>query len=262
MFEKLKWAEMTPDELDLAVKTCPLVYCPVGSLEWHGPHLPLATDSYRAEIIAIEAARRTGGVVLPPLWVTAPGFAAYCGSITFSPRLVEAMVDELHREVEKVGFRLIVHILGHAGHAQDYCFRSQNRKSTPLGKLRVMTLAGFTKKTGLSDLGLQHAGGGEAAQAMAAAPETVRLDLFDPQATTLPRYEGLDPAVYADGLPDEQHRLVAGHISRTNWTWDADLAEKANAPGIAEKSVRLAAEVVAQEVEAALAEVMGQRGQL
>ncbi|TMI82519.1 MAG: creatininase family protein, partial [Bacillati bacterium ANGP1] len=38
-------------------------------LEWHGPHLPLGTDGLHAHEVAVEVARRIGGIVLPTYFV-------------------------------------------------------------------------------------------------------------------------------------------------------------------------------------------------
>jgi creatinine amidohydrolase/Fe(II)-dependent formamide hydrolase-like protein len=47
---------------------CSLAYLPVGSLEWHGDHMPFGTDYLTVTHIAEEAARRFGGVVFPPIY--------------------------------------------------------------------------------------------------------------------------------------------------------------------------------------------------
>ena len=47
---------------------CNLAYLPVGSIEWHGPHLPFGTDYMTVAHLAEEAARRWGGVAFPPIY--------------------------------------------------------------------------------------------------------------------------------------------------------------------------------------------------
>ncbi len=39
-------------------QACNLAYLPVGSLEWHGPHMPFGTDYLTVTYIAEESARR------------------------------------------------------------------------------------------------------------------------------------------------------------------------------------------------------------
>jgi creatinine amidohydrolase len=58
---------MRPQEIVAARTAVPVAYVPIGPLEWHGPHLPFGVDLLHAHSMALEAARRTGGVVLPPL---------------------------------------------------------------------------------------------------------------------------------------------------------------------------------------------------
>lgn len=60
---------LRPEEIVAEKKRCPIVYFPIGPLEWHGPHLPLGTDPLNAHSTAIRVARKTGGVVLPPLFL-------------------------------------------------------------------------------------------------------------------------------------------------------------------------------------------------
>ena len=65
--EIIQYERLRPQQLiDMRNKT-PVVYVPLGPLEWHGPHLPYGVDVLHAYTLATEACRLTGGVVLPPL---------------------------------------------------------------------------------------------------------------------------------------------------------------------------------------------------
>ena len=77
-----------PDELAQVIAETPVAYVPCGSLEWHGRHLPLGCDAMRGQKECVEAAKRTGGVVLPAHYIAAPGYCAYGGSIVFTPATV------------------------------------------------------------------------------------------------------------------------------------------------------------------------------
>ena len=59
---------MVPSAVVARRKACSLAYLPVGSLEWHGSHMPFGTDYLTVNYIAIEAARRFGGVAFPPIY--------------------------------------------------------------------------------------------------------------------------------------------------------------------------------------------------
>ena len=52
---RLQW--LRPDEVVAERERVPIVYLPIGPLEWHGPHLPLGTDPLQAEHIALDLAQ-------------------------------------------------------------------------------------------------------------------------------------------------------------------------------------------------------------
>ncbi len=64
---RLVW--LRPDEIHIERERCPIVYLPIGPLEWHGPHLPFGTDPLQAEHTAQVLAQEIGGVVHPTLYI-------------------------------------------------------------------------------------------------------------------------------------------------------------------------------------------------
>lgn len=65
--EKVRYAELLPHEFRARLAACPVAYLPLGTLEWHGEHLPLGADAIQSESLMVECARRFGGVVMPPI---------------------------------------------------------------------------------------------------------------------------------------------------------------------------------------------------
>ena len=59
---------MRPGQLEAAARKFPVVYVPVGCIEWHGRHLPLGTDALKAHGILVKCAEKFGGVVYPPVY--------------------------------------------------------------------------------------------------------------------------------------------------------------------------------------------------
>jgi mycofactocin system creatininase family protein len=85
----LRWTEV-----DRAARRVVLV--PLGSLEQHGPHLPLDTDTRIAMAVASAAARARAGVaVAPPLTFGASGeHAGFPGTLSIgTPALIELLVE-------------------------------------------------------------------------------------------------------------------------------------------------------------------------
>ncbi|MBM3477147.1 MAG: creatininase family protein, partial [Armatimonadetes bacterium] len=48
---KVRYEEMLPDELREVIRAAPVAYVPLGSLEWHGYHLPVGNDAIKAHEI-------------------------------------------------------------------------------------------------------------------------------------------------------------------------------------------------------------------
>jgi creatinine amidohydrolase len=66
---KIRFETMLPDELLAERDRSGIAYLPVGSMEWHGPHMAMGMDTLNAYAVAQGAAQQTGGVVLPPLYI-------------------------------------------------------------------------------------------------------------------------------------------------------------------------------------------------
>lgn len=65
---EVRFDRMCPPEVVQRREACNLAYLPVGSLEWHGPHMPFGTDYITVEYLAGELAQRYGGVAFPPVF--------------------------------------------------------------------------------------------------------------------------------------------------------------------------------------------------
>lgn len=67
--------EMLPRDLDCAVREKWPLLVPMGSVEFHGFHLPLGTDSYITEMVASGIEKRLNAVVAPTVHLCPTGFA-------------------------------------------------------------------------------------------------------------------------------------------------------------------------------------------
>lgn len=92
---------------------------PVGSVEQHGPHLPLDVDIVDALALATataEAMRPAPVLVSPPIW---SGLAHYkmghIGTITLSFDTYVAVVCDVGRSIHANGFERIILLNGHGG---------------------------------------------------------------------------------------------------------------------------------------------------
>ena len=72
--EKVMYSDLTPSEFKERLEKCPVAYLPLGTLEWHGDHLPLGSDGLQAEGFFKRLAVETGGIVLPKLFIGPDGY--------------------------------------------------------------------------------------------------------------------------------------------------------------------------------------------
>ncbi|MEM3816007.1 MAG: creatininase family protein [Candidatus Bathyarchaeia archaeon] len=74
MTRKIFYHELSWPEVKDAVKEGKIPILPVGSIEQHGPHLPLTTDAFIVFSICVKAAEASGELlVMPPyIMVVAP----------------------------------------------------------------------------------------------------------------------------------------------------------------------------------------------
>ena len=67
--EKVLYEELTPKEFSERLAKAPIAYLPLGTLEWHGEHLPLGSDGLQSFEFFKLLAKEVGGIVLPKLFL-------------------------------------------------------------------------------------------------------------------------------------------------------------------------------------------------
>jgi creatinine amidohydrolase len=114
--EKLWFDELSMKEAEKAAKEGKVVIIPCGSVEEHGSHLPLCTDSLQAEYVAVEAARKAGCLVAPPLkYGVCNSTRNFPGTITITFDSLRSIVTDILEDFIRNGFKRLLVITGHAG---------------------------------------------------------------------------------------------------------------------------------------------------
>jgi len=72
--DKVLFSELAPQEFREKIKECPIAYLPLGTLEWHGEHLPLGADGIQSQGFFVRLAKKVGGIVLPMLFMGPDGY--------------------------------------------------------------------------------------------------------------------------------------------------------------------------------------------
>ena len=115
---------LLPYQFERRVEQCPLIYIPVGALEWHGEHMALGNDSIKMHAICREAARRGGGVVFPPVFYGVPfmvGFGKkyqFKANVPVTEPFLEQLLNTTLGAMEEVGFKAAIVITGHTSGEQ------------------------------------------------------------------------------------------------------------------------------------------------
>jgi len=215
METEVRYHMLRPAQVRARREQCPVVYIPIGTIEWHGPQNPLGADSLQAEGLALLAARMGGGLVFPPL---------YYGE-SRSESLMEANAEDREKIAEAMGLspdnflperqpfspteqvlnyqRLLLHILAEAetlgftvgvlvaGHyplidharAAAHLF-NQRRHSKRHGMLAWACVDYLLVRESYPDSG-DHAAGWETSHLLHLHPDTVDLSALPPRGKPL-----------------------------------------------------------------------------
>ena len=112
----MKLEELTSREFAERVNEKSVVILPIGSIEEHGPHLPLATDCIQPMRVAEMVSKKTGAFIAPFLYYGVCNTTKeYPGTISISFEALRLTVRDILSELVRNGFRNIIVLTGHAG---------------------------------------------------------------------------------------------------------------------------------------------------
>lgn len=181
--DRIHLANLTKDEFAAAMQEKRWLLLPFGTVEAHGPHLPLATDLLQAEHICVAVAERINGLVAPALpYGVCRTFRNFPGTISLTPPTLGAVVREIVAEYIRHGGRKFALITGHAEPAQ---MEAMREAVLPLVNadpaLIVLTIGPYDFLDPIrreADLVSTdgHAGSIETSQMLVVAEEAVRMD--------------------------------------------------------------------------------------
>ncbi len=120
-YQQVQYELLLPSQVKALREQYPIVYIPVGSLEWHGVQNPLGTDGLKAHAICCEAALRYGGVVLPTLFLGILGESRGWGpegwegyTITSQdPASMEEVIYRTARGLIANDYKVLIGVTGH-----------------------------------------------------------------------------------------------------------------------------------------------------
>ena len=197
---------LRPEQIYERRREFPVVYIPLGTLEWHGLHNPMGADGLQAEALAVRCSTIGGGLVFPTVYYgesrvgslleTAPDLKAgvaermkvplECFDEERHPYSHSQQIEHYHHhlvhilaEAASYDFKLAVFVVGHyplLDHARAaILFYNQWCYDKKWAKMGAWAFADFTLLRDIYDSPGDHAGGWETSHLLASHPETVDL---------------------------------------------------------------------------------------
>jgi creatinine amidohydrolase len=184
--------DMTMTEFEAGLVTCRTVYIPFGSVEEHGSHLPLSTDTIEAYEVGKRAAERIPLFVAPPVhYGCCRSTARHPGTISISTGTLKAILKDIVRSLHSHGVRNFIALTGHAGGSHKMALQDAAEElvaEIPGINMAVVTEYDLAKEAGahlIETRGDAHAGEIETSRIMHSHPHLVK-GLGEPEYPSFP----------------------------------------------------------------------------
>ena len=214
MPEEVRYMYLRPAQIVERRKACSIAYIPLGTIEWHGLHDPMGTDSIQAEHLAVMCARMGGGLVMPTLhwgdnrlaalmdanpWAREDIAAAMAYDAEGATvdrwlreepdqnRLYHELLLHMLNQVENYGFKVAIFIAGHYPLVDraTMAVLEYNKIRRKVGKMLAWATLDYLHLAGKYDCAGDHAGGWETSHLLATHPECVDLSVLPPKGEKL-----------------------------------------------------------------------------
>jgi creatinine amidohydrolase len=238
--DKLAW-----HEFESALARTDIALVPIGSVEPHGRHAPLGTDTYIAEEIAERLADRTGALIFPSIPLgsmnTVYDVRGYPGAISIDAELLIKVYANIGTELARNGFRRIVFVNGHGPNAAMLAIAAfKIREAAPV---EVGVLDWWTTS-------------GEEVRAIKGVPYGTHADEIETSLVLTTGYADLvdlDAAIptgdVVQRLSDEQGQLYRSKVTFTR-TWDVRWVGKGVNMGDPARATREGGETIVEKAVA------------
>ena len=177
--------KLTADEISALDPDLAII--PVGSLEQHGPHLPVMTDWIIASELGRRVAERMNAFLLPAFPVsTCREHMGKKGTVWMESTTFYKMMYDVIMSLKEQGFKRVGIIIAHGGvFIATPLVRDLNAKFNP--DLQVAVNCDSTVRVNVAETSGLHADESETSQMLAIAPETVHMDRAKDYVSDLPR---------------------------------------------------------------------------
>ncbi|WP_338723319.1 creatininase family protein [Devosia sp. XK-2] len=202
----------------------------IGACEQHGAHLPLTTDTDMSQGVARRIAQAIEALLLPPIaYGDAWTARSFPGTISISPRTLQALIEDIGHEVLRMGVKGLVLVNGHFGNREPMLLaaRTLTEAGLPVCHLDypgLERLAGEVCDSKPAAPHFYHADEVETAIMLSVAPEGVDMTRAEASYPSFPPTFGSEPmqlgdfnpsGVFGDPRPataEKGEKLVAGIV--------------------------------------------------
>lgn len=243
MKPEVRYHMLRPAQIVARRKACPVVYIPIGTIEWHGLHNPTGADTLQAEGLAVMCAQEGGGLVFPPLYYGESRLEALMeANARDRDKIAEKMelspdnflpdrqpfsateqVINYHKlllhilaEAATLGFKVGVLVAGHyplIDHTRAAVLQWNQRLYGGSDRMLAWAFVDYLLVQGLFDDPGDHAAGWETSHVMALHPETVDLSLLPPEGEPLVGVGGAMPPQRATAAYGQETFEAAAEIA-------------------------------------------------
>lgn len=220
---------------------CDTIMLPLGSVEQHGPHLPLITDSLVVEWIAEKAAESIEGVLVAPIiyYGVSDNHIDFPGTGSLNVDTLKQMVIDVSVSLLSHGFKNLILLNGHGGNNATVAIAAHEIRNITGKFVGVITWPSMVieaEKTLESEI-VWHADEGETSTVLWIDPSVVKMERAvkeDPKP--IPHFEFTHEALFNNkvdqGLPKTKDITNSGTIG------DATLATPEKGKLILEEAVK------------------------
>jgi creatinine amidohydrolase len=196
-YDSVLYEELTPSDFRERLAEAPVAYLPLGTLEYHGEHLPLGTDALHSKGFFMKMAQEFGGIVMPMIFLGPSRYTGqaidslisiHCtpspetGSCYWIPDSVyHTILEQQFSLLERTGFKVVV---AH-GHAPSIIYLERFKEQWE-EKFNISIVPYFIYRDN-GELGYSgHASVNETSLIMKYYPHLVKMDLISADTLVLP----------------------------------------------------------------------------
>jgi len=177
---EVRLERLRPAEIEAAMRSCPTLYQPIGTIEWHGVHNVVGLDAVKAHHLCVRAAQHGGGLVAPALFGGVGGMAEP-HTFVMEPEndvqsvLLRSWLEKLCSEAARQGFKGVIVLTGHYGAAQQIVVRDVAVRASRCLGIPILGTPEYILALDAGYLG-DHAAWGETSLMMYLDPDSVAID--------------------------------------------------------------------------------------